>query len=93
VAKAAIGHFTRYAARELAPHGIRVNCVAPGTATTPRVEAILSEEMRGKILALTPMGRLGTADDSANAIVFLASDAAAYLTGITLDVSGGRIMV
>ncbi len=93
VAKAAIGHFTRYAAREFAPQGVRVNCVAPGTAATPRVEAILSEEMRGKILALTPMGRLGTADDSANAIVFLASDAASYLTGITLDVSGGRIMM
>ncbi len=93
VAKAAIVHFTRYAARELAPHGIRVNCVAPGTATTPRVERILTDEMRGRILALTPMGRLGTPEDSANAILFLASEGAAYLTGITLDVAGGRITV
>jgi len=91
VAKAAIVHFTRYAARELAPHGVRVNCVAPGTASTPRVERILSEEMRRRVLALTPMGRLGTAADSANAILFLASDGAAYLTGITLDVAGGRV--
>ncbi len=93
VAKAALVHFTRYAARELAPYGVRVNCVAPGTALTPRVEQILTDEMRQRILALTPMGRLGTAEDSANAIVFLASDAASYLTGITLDVSGGRISV
>lgn len=93
VAKAAIVHFTRYAARELAPYGVRVNCVAPGTASTPRVERILTDEMRQRILALTPMGRLGTAEDSANAIVFLASDAASYLTGITLDVAGGRITV
>jgi len=93
VAKAAIVHFTKYAARELAPYGVRVNCVAPGTAVTPRVEGILTEEMRQRTLALTPLGRLGSPDDSANVIVFLASDAASYLTGITIDVAGGRITV
>jgi len=93
VAKAAIVHFTKYAARELAPYGVRVNCVAPGTAVTPRVEGILTEEMRQRTLALTPLGRLGSPDDFANVIVFLASDAASYLTGITIDVAGGRITV
>jgi 3-oxoacyl-[acyl-carrier protein] reductase len=92
-AKAAIVMLTRHAAKELGPDGVRVNCVAPATTLTGRVEGLMDEETRADIAALSPLGRLGTPEDSAWATLYLASDAAAYLTGVTLDVAGGRIML
>lgn len=90
--KAAIVQLTRHVAREVGEHGVRVNCVAPGTTSTERVDAIMSDEVRDKVSALSPLGRLGAPDDSAHAALYLASDVSGWLTGVTLDVSGGRVM-
>jgi 3-oxoacyl-[acyl-carrier protein] reductase len=93
-AKAGIVQLTRHVAREVGPHGIRVNCVAPGTTTTERIERILTPAGRAEIAAKSPLGRLGRPEECAYATLFLASEAAAgYLTGTTLDISGGRIML
>ncbi|MCX7864119.1 MAG: SDR family oxidoreductase, partial [Novosphingobium sp.] len=90
-AKAALQMFTRVAAAEWGRHGIRVNCVAAGAIASERVVeawrvAGLDEAEMGKA---TPLGRLGTPDDMANMIVFLASDAASYISGETISVCGG----
>jgi 3-oxoacyl-[acyl-carrier protein] reductase len=90
--KGGIVVFTRHAAKELGRHGIRVNCVAPATTMTERLEAVMPDDIRDRVTALSPLGRLGTPEDSAHAAVFLASDVASWITGITLDVAGGRVM-
>jgi 3-oxoacyl-[acyl-carrier protein] reductase len=93
-AKAGIVQLTRHAALELGPHGIRVNCIAPATTTTERIERILTEPRRAELAAKSALGRLGRPEECAMATLFLASDAAAsFLTGVTLDISGGRIML
>jgi 3-oxoacyl-[acyl-carrier protein] reductase len=92
-AKAAVVMFTRHVAKEMGRHGIRVNCVAPSTVVTERIEQIMSEERRAEIAALAPLGRMGTPEDVALATLFLVSESAAWLTGVTLDVTGGRIML
>jgi 3-oxoacyl-[acyl-carrier protein] reductase len=92
--KAGIVQLTRHVAREVGSHGIRVNCVAPGTTETERIMRILTDEGRAEIAAKSPLGRLGKPEECAHATLFLASEAAAgYLTGTTLDISGGRIML
>jgi 3-oxoacyl-[acyl-carrier protein] reductase len=92
--KAGIIQLTRHVAREVGSHGIRVNCVAPGTTETERIMRILTDEGRAEIAAKSPLGRLGKPEECAHATLFLASEAAAgYLTGTTLDISGGRIML
>jgi 3-oxoacyl-[acyl-carrier protein] reductase len=92
-AKAGIAMFTRHVAREVGPHGIRANSVAPATTLSERVQRIMPQERREEIAAMSPLGRLGAPEDSAMATLFLASDSASWLTGITLDVAGGRIMM
>jgi 3-oxoacyl-[acyl-carrier protein] reductase len=92
-AKAGIAMFTRHVAREVGPHGIRANCVAPATTLSERVERIMPEEKRADIAAMAPLGRLGSPEDSAMATLFLASESAGWVTGVTLDVAGGRIMM
>jgi 3-oxoacyl-[acyl-carrier protein] reductase len=92
-AKAGVVMLTRHVAREYGPAGIRVNCVAPATTLSPRVERLMSDDVRTQIAALSPLGRLGTPEDVAEATVFLVSDAASWLTGVTLDLSGGRVML
>jgi 3-oxoacyl-[acyl-carrier protein] reductase len=72
---------------------VRANCVAPGTTLTERVDSIMSDELRERIVALAPLGRLGTPADSAHATVFLASEVSSFLTGVTIDVTGGRVML
>jgi 3-oxoacyl-[acyl-carrier protein] reductase len=84
--------FTRHAAKELGPHGIRVNCVAPATILSERIDAVMPDEVRRRVTDLAPLSRIGAPEDAAQATVFLASDAASWLTGITLDVAGGRVM-
>jgi 3-oxoacyl-[acyl-carrier protein] reductase len=91
--KAGVVQFTRHAAKELGPHGIRVNCIAPATTLSERVDTIMSEEIRARVTELSPLGRLGTPQDSALATLFLASESASWLTGVTLDVAGGRVML
>jgi 3-oxoacyl-[acyl-carrier protein] reductase len=90
-AKAGVIGFTRALARELAGRAITVNAVAPGFIDTD-MTAGLSDKQRELLLADIPMKRLGTADDVAAAVAFLASPAAAYITGETLHVNGGMYM-
>ena len=90
-AKAGIIGFTRALARELAGRAITVNAVAPGFVDTD-MTAELSEKQRQRLLADIPMKRLGTPADIAAAVTFLASPAAAYITGETLHVNGGMYM-
>jgi 3-oxoacyl-[acyl-carrier protein] reductase len=92
-AKAGIVQFTRHVAREVGPHGVRVNCIAPATTATERIERSLDDARRAELAARAPLGRLGTPEDSAWATLYLASDAAGFLTGVTLDVAGGRVML
>ncbi|MGH7877531.1 MAG: SDR family NAD(P)-dependent oxidoreductase [Candidatus Dormibacteraceae bacterium] len=92
-AKAGIVMFTRHVAQEVGPKGIRVNCVAPATTTSDRVERIMSPTRLQELADLAPLRRIGHPDDTALATLFLASDAASWLTGITIDVAGGRIML
>jgi len=89
--KGAVISMTRAIARETAPEGITVNAVAPGMVMTEMV-AKLWEERKEKYLARMPIGRIADPVDVANAIVFLASDQAAYMTGTTLDLTGGLLM-
>ena len=92
-AKAAILGFTRHLAREVAAEGIRVNAVAPGTVATERFRALRTPEQVARIVEQTPVGRVGEPEEIADAVLFLASDAARYITGATLDVNGGLVMV
>jgi 3-oxoacyl-[acyl-carrier protein] reductase len=89
--KAGLIGMTRAMAREVASRGITVNAVAPGYIETP-MTAVLNEEQRKAMLAGIPLGRAGTDRDVAQAVAFLASDAAAYITGHVLDVNGGMFM-
>ncbi len=89
--KAGIIGLTRSLAREVASRNITVNAVAPGYIETP-MTAVLSEEVTKAMLATVPLGRRGTPQDVANAVKFLASDAASYITGHVLDVNGGMFM-
>ena len=87
-AKAGVVGFTKALAREIGSRGITVNAVAPGYIETSMTDA-LNEEQKKALVGQIVLGRLGTGDDVAGAVVFLASDAAAYVTGTTLNVSGG----
>jgi 3-oxoacyl-[acyl-carrier protein] reductase len=89
--KAGIIGFTKSLAKEVGSRNITVNAVAPGFVRTPLTD-ILSEEMIQATIENTPLGRLGTVDDIANAILFLASDEAAFITGQVLTVDGGLVM-
>jgi len=93
-AKAAVDNFSRAAAAEGASHGIRVNVVIPAVVETPATAGMLADEAsRRNTEKLIPMGRVGQAEELANAILFLASDEASYITGASLPVDGGRSAV
>jgi len=89
--KAGLIGFTWSMAREVASRGITVNAVAPGYIETP-MTAVLDEKQRAAMMAQIPLDRPGTEADIAQPVVFLASDAAAYITGHVLDVNGGMFM-
>ncbi|AAZ97502.1 3-oxoacyl-(acyl-carrier-protein) reductase [Thiobacillus denitrificans ATCC 25259] len=90
-AKAGIMGFTKSLAREVGSRNITVNCVAPGFIDTDMTRA-LPDAQREALLAHIPLGRLGAADDIAQAVAFLASPAAGYISGTTLHVNGGMYM-
>jgi len=87
--KAAVINFTQSMALELAPHGIRVNAIAPDICLTEGLLALLSDDDQLRYPHLVPLGRAATPNDIAGPAVFLASDLAAYVTGVTLHVDGG----
>jgi 3-oxoacyl-[acyl-carrier protein] reductase len=89
--KAAVDALTKTLARQLAPYGINVNAVSPHAIET-EMSAQWSEERRKEIIASIPLGRLGKPEDVAEAVLFLASDEASFITGEILDVNGGALM-
>jgi len=95
-AKAGVEGLTRQLAYDWGKSGIRVNAVAPTvTLTGDRIQGLWeakSEEEKKKVLSAIPLGRLGTMDEVASSVVFLASDDSSFITGITLDVNGGRYL-
>ena len=91
-AKAGMTGFTKSLAAEVGSRGITVNCVAPGFIDTD-MTAELSEEITSKMLARIPAGRLGNVKEIAATVAFLASPSAAYITGETIHVNGGMLMV
>jgi 3-oxoacyl-[acyl-carrier protein] reductase len=91
-AKGGLLTYTKSLAKELAPYGVRVNGVAPGIIATPYHERHSSLELFQKFVAGVPLGRAGSAEEVADVIVFLASPAARYLTGETIEVNGGMWM-
>ncbi len=90
-AKAGAEGFTKALAREVGSRNITVNCVAPGFIDTDMTRA-LAEAQRTALVGQIPLGRLGVVEDVAGAVVYLASDAASYVTGCTLHVNGGMYM-
>jgi 3-oxoacyl-[acyl-carrier protein] reductase len=92
-AKAGIAMLTRHVALEVGRHGVRVNCVAPATVRSERVDRIMSPERQAQVAAMSPLGRMGIPEDVAAVTVFLASESAGWLTGVTVDVAGGRVML
>ena len=92
-AKAGIAMLSRHAALELGPHGVRVNVLAPATILSERVKRNMDDERLSEIAGMSPLGTIGVPEDPALAALFLASDSARWLTGVTLDVAGGRIMM
>jgi 3-oxoacyl-[acyl-carrier protein] reductase len=92
-AKAGVIQFTRHVAKELGQYGIRANVIAPATVSSARIERIMDEPSRARVAEMSPLGTMGTPLDCALATLFLVSDSARWLTGVTLDIAGGRIML
>ena len=90
--KAGMIGFSKSLAQEVASRSVTVNCVAPGFIASPMTD-VLTDAQKEAILTKIPAGQLGQGDDIANAIAFLASDAANYITGQTLHVNGGMAMI
>jgi 3-oxoacyl-[acyl-carrier protein] reductase len=91
-AKAALTAYTKSLAKELAPSGVRVNAVSPGVIATPFHDTFSTPEMMRTFAANIPLGRVGTPAECATVIAFLASAAASYIVGETIEVNGGQLM-
>ncbi len=92
-AKGGLITFTKALAKEMAPHGVRVNAVSPGVIDTPFHEVFSTPEMIANFVKGIPLGRIGTSMECATAIAFLASDAASFVVGETIEVNGGQLML
>jgi 3-oxoacyl-[acyl-carrier protein] reductase len=92
-AKGGLITLTKALAKELAPHNVRVNGVSPGVIDTPFHEVFSTPEMMANFVKTIPIGRVGTSLEIANVIAFLASDAASYIVGETIEVNGGQLML
>jgi 3-oxoacyl-[acyl-carrier protein] reductase len=92
-AKAGLIALTKAMAKELAPNGVRVNAISPGTIDTPFHEVFSTPEMMRGFAAATPLGRVGTPQECATVIAFLCSEAASFIVGETIEVNGGQLML
>jgi 3-oxoacyl-[acyl-carrier protein] reductase len=92
-AKAGVIAFSRHLANEYGPEGIRVNCLAPSAIENDRMRTWVSEEDRQAMGAMFPLGRIGQPEDVAAAALFLGSSASSWITGSTLDIAGGKVML
>jgi NAD(P)-dependent dehydrogenase (short-subunit alcohol dehydrogenase family) len=90
--KGGVVSMTRGLARSLGPHGITVNCIAPGNVRTPMLLEGLDEELYEQMRKQTPLGYVAAPEDLVGPVIFLASDHARYITGATINVSGGFLM-
>jgi len=93
VAKAAIEVLTKQLAAQAGPEGIRVNCIAPETILTERNQQQIPEAIQEQLRQSHPIQRLGTPDDVAHAALFLASDHSSWISGTTLDIAGGSVLI
>ena len=91
VAKAGVIALTREVASEVGEHGVRANCLAPHTVLVERTRRFMPEQQQRRIVAEIPLRRLGTPEDVALATLFLASESSSWITGVTLDVAGGKV--
>jgi NAD(P)-dependent dehydrogenase (short-subunit alcohol dehydrogenase family) len=92
-AKAGVLGFTRHAARDYAGFGITVNAVCPGLIDTPTIREKVDAKRLDQVIGRIPLGRIGTPEEVAALILFLASDEARYITGATVDANGGSVMM
>ena len=92
-AKAGVMMLSRQVASEVGAYGVRVNCLAPDSILTERTQRFMSEDQQQRWAAMFPLGRMGEPEDVALATLFLASKSSSWLTGVTLDVAGGKIML
>ncbi len=91
--KAAVLGFTRHLAREAAPYNINVNSICPGLIDTPMVRKTVSKEEMKKWINSIPMNRLGSADEEAELVLFLVSEASTYINGATIDLNGASLLI
>jgi len=92
-AKAGVIAFTRHLASEVAPSGVRVNCLAPSAIENDKMRTSMTADQRRDLGASFPLRRIGQPEDVASAALYLASDVSSWITGMTLDISGGKVMV
>ncbi|MEU7870846.1 SDR family NAD(P)-dependent oxidoreductase [Dactylosporangium sp. NPDC049140] len=92
-AKAGVVMFSKHLAAEVGRHGIRVNCLAPSAVLNSRMRQHMTDEQLDELATHFPLGRIGRPEDVAEAVLYLASDAASWITGATLDLTGGRVIV
>ena len=91
-AKGGLIAMTKGLAKELAPHGVRVNAVSPGVIETPYHEQFSTPEMMKAYVGMIPLGRVGSPPEVASVVAFLASDAASFVCGETVEINGGMLM-
>jgi 3-oxoacyl-[acyl-carrier protein] reductase len=92
-AKAGVVMLSRQVADEVGGHGVRVNCLAPDSILTERTRSYMTEDQVRQWAEAFPLGRMGAPEDVALATLFLASESSSWLTGVTLDVAGGKVML